>query len=201
VRKLRRVLGLLLLARSRGLRLWQRSTSGQVLKHTCSGTKLKLECTPSQPSFWLEHAAAAYPPLSHDLDVDVAVVGAGITGVTAAHLLKQARRTVALLEMNRVGYGATGYTTAKLTVASLRGVRAPARARHRDRGEPGAREKGAVRLGEKGNPLKEARAGPFAREVSQEETRDSGEGCPWRPGSSSLARQSGPLPRRNPKKG
>jgi len=67
-------------------------------------------------SFWLEHAAAAYPPLSDDLDVDVAVIGAGITGVTAAHLLKQAGKTVALLEMNRVGYGATGYTTAKLTV-------------------------------------------------------------------------------------
>jgi len=67
-------------------------------------------------SFWLEHAATAYPPLSHDLDVDVAVIGGGITGVTAAHLLKQAGKTVALLEMNGVGYGATGYTTAKLTV-------------------------------------------------------------------------------------
>ena len=46
----------------------------------------------------------------------MAILGAGITGVTAAHLLKQAGKTVALLEMNRVGYGATGYTTAKLTV-------------------------------------------------------------------------------------
>jgi hypothetical protein len=136
------------------------------LKHTCSGTKLKLECTPSQPSFWLEHAAAAYPPLSHDLDVDVAVVGAGITGVTAAHLLKQARRTVALLEMNRVGYGATGYTTAKLTVAPLRGVRAPARARVTGiEANPELERRGRCVLGRRGNPLKEARAGPFAREV------------------------------------
>ena len=46
----------------------------------------------------------------------MAVIGAGITGVTTAHLLKQEGKTVALLETNRVGYGATGYTTAKLTV-------------------------------------------------------------------------------------
>ena len=46
----------------------------------------------------------------------MAVIGAGITGLTAAHLLKQAGKTVALLEMSRIGYGATGYTTAKLAV-------------------------------------------------------------------------------------
>jgi glycine/D-amino acid oxidase-like deaminating enzyme/nitrite reductase/ring-hydroxylating ferredoxin subunit len=67
-------------------------------------------------SYWLEHATTDYPPLTRDLDVEVAVVGAGITGLTAAHLLKQAGKTVALLEMNRIGYGATGYTTAKLAV-------------------------------------------------------------------------------------
>ena len=65
--------------------------------------------------FWLEQADMEFPRLSADVDVDVAVIGAGITGVTAAHLLKQAGRSVALLETNRVGFGATGYTTAKLT--------------------------------------------------------------------------------------
>ena len=67
-------------------------------------------------SYWLEHATTDYPPLTRDLDVEVAVIGAGITGLTAAHLLKQAGKTVALVEMNRIGYGATGYTTAKLAV-------------------------------------------------------------------------------------
>ena len=66
--------------------------------------------------FWLEHADTRYPSLDGDLEVDVAVVGAGITGVTAAHLLKEAGKSVALVESSRVGYGATGYTTAKLTV-------------------------------------------------------------------------------------
>jgi glycine/D-amino acid oxidase-like deaminating enzyme/nitrite reductase/ring-hydroxylating ferredoxin subunit len=66
--------------------------------------------------YWLEHATTDYPSPTRDLDVDVAVIGGGITGLTAAHLLKQAGKSVALLEMNRIGYGATGYTTAKLAV-------------------------------------------------------------------------------------
>jgi glycine/D-amino acid oxidase-like deaminating enzyme/nitrite reductase/ring-hydroxylating ferredoxin subunit len=65
---------------------------------------------------WLEDADTAYPPLGGRIGVDVAVVGAGITGATAAWLLKQAGKTVALIESGRVGFGATGYTTAKLTV-------------------------------------------------------------------------------------
>jgi glycine/D-amino acid oxidase-like deaminating enzyme/nitrite reductase/ring-hydroxylating ferredoxin subunit len=47
--------------------------------------------------------------------VDVAVVGAGITGVTAAVLLKRAGMRVALLDSKRIVCGATGYTTAKVT--------------------------------------------------------------------------------------
>jgi glycine/D-amino acid oxidase-like deaminating enzyme/nitrite reductase/ring-hydroxylating ferredoxin subunit len=67
-------------------------------------------------SLWLEAARPSYPSLAADLEVDVAVIGAGITGATAAFLLAEAGRGVALLESSRVAYGATGYTTAKLTV-------------------------------------------------------------------------------------
>lgn len=67
-------------------------------------------------SLWLEEARPGYPSLSGDLEVDVAVVGAGISGATAAYLLAEAGRSVALLESSRVAHGATGYTTAKLTV-------------------------------------------------------------------------------------
>src|SRR5918999_3134678 len=56
-----------------------------------------------------------YPQLTGDVEVDVAVVGAGITGVTAAVLLKRAGKTVALLDSKRIVRGATGYTTAKVT--------------------------------------------------------------------------------------
>ena len=56
-----------------------------------------------------------YPQLQADVEVDVAVVGAGITGITAALLLKRAGRRVALLDSKRIVRGATGYTTAKVT--------------------------------------------------------------------------------------
>jgi glycine/D-amino acid oxidase-like deaminating enzyme/nitrite reductase/ring-hydroxylating ferredoxin subunit len=56
-----------------------------------------------------------FPRLQGDLAVDVAIVGAGITGLTAATLLKAAGKTVAVVEAQRVAEGVTGYTTAHLT--------------------------------------------------------------------------------------
>jgi glycine/D-amino acid oxidase-like deaminating enzyme/nitrite reductase/ring-hydroxylating ferredoxin subunit len=58
--------------------------------------------------------------LSTDLEVDVAVVGAGITGITTALLLKRGGATVAVLEAGGVGAGITGFTTGKVT--SLHGT-------------------------------------------------------------------------------
>src|ERR687896_866677 len=57
----------------------------------------------------------AYPQPAGDVEVDVAVVGAGITGITVATLLKRAGKTVAVLDSKRIVRGATGYTTAKVT--------------------------------------------------------------------------------------
>jgi glycine/D-amino acid oxidase-like deaminating enzyme/nitrite reductase/ring-hydroxylating ferredoxin subunit len=50
-----------------------------------------------------------------DLSVDVAIVGGGITGVTAALLLKRAGLRVAVLESRRIGSGETNKSTAHLT--------------------------------------------------------------------------------------
>jgi glycine/D-amino acid oxidase-like deaminating enzyme/nitrite reductase/ring-hydroxylating ferredoxin subunit len=49
------------------------------------------------------------------LHVDVIVVGAGITGVTSAVLLKDAGRSVAVLEARAIGSGVTSGTSAHLT--------------------------------------------------------------------------------------
>jgi glycine/D-amino acid oxidase-like deaminating enzyme/nitrite reductase/ring-hydroxylating ferredoxin subunit len=73
-------------------------------------------------SVWSETPPAIqYGPLVGNVDVDVAVIGAGITGVTAARLLKLGGRRVALVESRRIGKGETGKTTAHLTeVTDLR---------------------------------------------------------------------------------
>ena len=69
-------------------------------------------------SRWGDAQPTTYPRLDRDdLAVDVAVVGGGITGVTAALLLKLAGKKVALLEARRIGTGVTGGTTGHLTEA------------------------------------------------------------------------------------
>jgi glycine/D-amino acid oxidase-like deaminating enzyme/nitrite reductase/ring-hydroxylating ferredoxin subunit len=56
-----------------------------------------------------------FPPLSQDKSVDVAVVGGGIVGVTAAFLLQREGLNAILLERDRCGSGDTQHTTAHLT--------------------------------------------------------------------------------------
>jgi len=56
-----------------------------------------------------------FPRLQKNENVDVIVVGAGITGITAAYFLKKAGLTVALVEREGVASIDTGHTTAHLT--------------------------------------------------------------------------------------
>lgn len=58
---------------------------------------------------------ALYPSLRKDIQVDVAVVGGGITGVTTALHLKEAGLSVALITNSEIGSGTTGSTTGHLT--------------------------------------------------------------------------------------
>lgn len=65
---------------------------------------------------WLDTVSAQrYPQLDGDHTVDVAVLGGGITGLTTALLLARRGARVAVLEADRVGGGATGNNTAKVT--------------------------------------------------------------------------------------
>ncbi|NLY38847.1 MAG: FAD-dependent oxidoreductase [Firmicutes bacterium] len=68
-----------------------------------------------QPYWTASTASTDYPVLDRHLQIDVAIVGGGIAGITAAYLLKQEKLRVAVLEAGRIGQGATGHTTAKIT--------------------------------------------------------------------------------------
>lgn len=57
----------------------------------------------------------AFAPLDGDTTVDVAVVGAGITGLTTALLCKEAGLSVTVVEADRVASGTTLGTTGKVT--------------------------------------------------------------------------------------
>jgi glycine/D-amino acid oxidase-like deaminating enzyme/nitrite reductase/ring-hydroxylating ferredoxin subunit len=63
--------------------------------------------TPNRPEF---------PALEGNLEVDVAIVGGGITGITTAMQLSNAGLKVAVLEARRVGGGTTGWSTGNLYV-------------------------------------------------------------------------------------
>lgn len=66
-------------------------------------------------TYWREIELPTFNKLDQDLSVDVAIVGAGITGITAAYLLSKEGLKVAILEAGGVLNGTTGHTTAKLT--------------------------------------------------------------------------------------
>ena len=61
--------------------------------------------------FWLDDVARpSYPRLDADADADLAIVGAGYSGLWTAILAKERNpdRTVIVLEARRVGWAASG---------------------------------------------------------------------------------------------
>ncbi|MCU9614234.1 FAD-dependent oxidoreductase [Caldibacillus lycopersici] len=67
-------------------------------------------------AYWLDSVKVpSFPSLTEDLEVDVAVIGGGISGITTAYLLLQEGLKVALVEADTLLNGTTGHTTAKLT--------------------------------------------------------------------------------------
>ena len=54
-------------------------------------------------------------PLNKNIEVDVLIIGGGLTGITTAFYLKDSDLDVALIEKDKVGYGVSSRTTGKLT--------------------------------------------------------------------------------------
>ncbi|HLR01996.1 MAG TPA: FAD-dependent oxidoreductase [Virgibacillus sp.] len=67
-------------------------------------------------SYWRDDISLpSFPTLEKDERADVAIVGAGLTGITAAYLLAKEGKHVVLIEADSVLNGTTGHTTAKIT--------------------------------------------------------------------------------------
>ena len=70
----------------------------------------------SSKSYWLDSTDETnYPTLKKDIEVDIAIIGGGITGITTAFLLKNEGFKVALIEADKIAQGTTGHTTAYVT--------------------------------------------------------------------------------------
>lgn len=69
----------------------------------------------SSYSIWKDKAEeTSFSPLRQDITADVAIVGGGITGLTAAYILSRAGKKVAVLEARKIGEGSTGSSTGNL---------------------------------------------------------------------------------------
>src|SRR4051794_8378585 len=67
-------------------------------------------------SYWLETTSSPrYPRLLEDAETNVAIIGAGMAGLTAAYLLKKAGLKIIVLEKDMIGEGVSGHTTGKIT--------------------------------------------------------------------------------------
>lgn len=68
-------------------------------------------------SYWMATSMrTAFPRLEEDVRVDVAVVGGGIVGVTAAYLLAKAGRSVVVLDRGHILEAQTAHSTAHLQI-------------------------------------------------------------------------------------
>jgi glycine/D-amino acid oxidase-like deaminating enzyme/nitrite reductase/ring-hydroxylating ferredoxin subunit len=69
-------------------------------------------------SIWrATHQLRRFAPLAGDRTADIAVVGGGISGLTAAVLLARGGKRVSVIERDHIGSGETGNTTSHLTEA------------------------------------------------------------------------------------
>lgn len=77
-------------------------------KHYITGDKM------INNSLWLKNIKTkASKKINKDIETDILIIGAGITGLTTAYFLKD--KKITLIDKGKIGYGATAYSTGKVT--------------------------------------------------------------------------------------
>ena len=67
-------------------------------------------------SIWLNYDEKQnYKPLNHNINVDVLIIGGGITGLSSLYHLSDSNLNIALVEKNELAHGVTARTTGKIT--------------------------------------------------------------------------------------
>lgn len=67
-------------------------------------------------SYWIENSGKTdYPNLSKNINTDVLIVGAGITGILTAYMLSNSGLKIAIVDSDKIAMGVTANTTAKIT--------------------------------------------------------------------------------------
>lgn len=68
-------------------------------------------------SYWILSSEndKSYKSLNNDINTDCLVVGGGIAGLTTAYLLAKENRKVVIVEADKIGFGASGRNTGKVT--------------------------------------------------------------------------------------
>lgn len=67
-------------------------------------------------SYWIASTTQnAYPALTENIKVDVAIIGGGISGISCAYMLNKEGVKTVIIEADRILKGTTGHTTAKIT--------------------------------------------------------------------------------------
>lgn len=68
-------------------------------------------------SYWInkQKNKTSYSALTKETDAHIAIIGAGLTGITTAYFLAQANEDVILIEADQICYGASGRNTGKVS--------------------------------------------------------------------------------------
>lgn len=65
-------------------------------------------------SIWSDIKTSNYKSLDKDIDVDILIIGGGMTGVSSLYHLRNCGLKIALVEQNKIGMGVTSKSTGKL---------------------------------------------------------------------------------------